>query len=86
MNTIRNQIGGSFRLVGLNENGFRIGEDHPQSKLTNQQVDVIRELHDSGTMGYLRIARIFSVSKNAVKKIVTCESRWQVATKFKRIT
>lgn len=85
MKTMRSQKGGTFKIVGLNDKGFRIGEDHPQAKLTDQHVDVIRELHESGTMGYLRIARIFKVSKNAIKKIVTCESRWQTATKFKRI-
>lgn len=72
-------------LVAVNENGYRIGESHHRSKLTDKQVDLARELHDAGVMGYDRLSRLFNVSRTCIKRVVKCETRWQIAAKFKKV-
>jgi hypothetical protein len=72
-------------LVAVNERGLRIGEGHPQCKLTDIQVDTIRELHNTGSIGYTILGRIFGVSRTCIKKIVVCEKRWQTPAKFKKV-
>ena len=66
------------RLVGVNERGRRIGEHHGNAKLTDADVERLRQLHESG-LGYTELARIFEVSRTAVRKIVNYQMRAQVA-------
>lgn len=64
-------------LVGVTERGYRVGETHHRAKLTNVQVDLIRELHDTRCIGYKRIGRAFGVAFCTVRRVVLCESRFQ---------
>jgi len=72
------------RLVALNENHRRIGQDHPKAKLTDHDVELIRQLRDQGFM-YWQIAAKFEISKTSVAKICTFERRACIATHWKRI-
>lgn len=39
------------KQIGINERGLRVGEDHQNAKLTDAEVEMIRELHSEGTQG-----------------------------------
>lgn len=69
-------------LVALNEKGLRIGEDHVNAKLTDAEVETIRDLHDAG-MSYSQLAEKFEQSKGAIAKICRYERRGQTVSKWK---
>lgn len=62
--------------VAINDKGRRIGQGHPRAKLTDHEVDLIRELIDGG-MSLRQIAAKFEVSKSQVHRIGVCEHRAQ---------
>lgn len=76
-------------FVAYNESGRRIGQTHHRAKLTDEQVDQIRDLHEYEQWSYLRISKKFGVSKGAVawicqyKKRVDTIAEWR-ALKAKR--
>ncbi len=70
--------------IACNDAGVRIGESHQNAKLTDREVDTIRDLYDSG-IGYRRLSAMFEVSKTAIRLIVKCERRAQCATRFRTI-
>lgn len=70
------------RLVGVNERGLRVGQDHHRAKLTDRDVELIRQLHEDG-MSYRVIAEKFEVSKMLVCYVCTYRRRATVPTRFK---
>lgn len=64
------------RQVKINENGRRIGEDHQRAKLTDAEVDLVRDLRDDG-MSYGQIAKRMEVGKSTVRDICLCRCRAQ---------
>lgn len=72
------------KTVAVNERGLRIGEDHPNAKLTDAEVETIRTLHAEG-MSYRLIAEKFEVAKGAIAKICRYERRCQYAVDFKTV-
>jgi len=72
------------RVVVVNEAGRRIGESHPRARLTDHEIDLIRELHEEG-LGYKKIAVKFETSPGHVRSIVKCTKRAQIADRAKRI-
>lgn len=82
------------RMIAVNERGRRIGEGHPRAKLTDQEIDWIRELAEPELdaegrvlrrgLSYLEIAEKFEISKGQVSKIGSCKQRAQTAVRFKR--
>lgn len=71
--------------MGITEQGRRCGEDHPGAKLTDAQVDEIRELHEDGLVGYKWLAKHFGVPVRTIREIIQCRRRWQVAMRYKRV-
>ena len=71
-------------IVGVNDEGRRVGESHPGAKLTDRDVDLICQLHNEG-LGYSEIAVKFEVSKYTVRDYVKCRRRAQYPTRFKRM-
>ena len=65
------------RYVAVNENGRRIGQDHHNAKLTDHDVELLLQMHESGT-GYRRLAATFEVSRSMVRYIV--KGRWRSQT------
>jgi hypothetical protein len=49
---------------------IRVGESHPSAKLTNQQVNSIRDLWKVGHRNIKVMAKNFGVSQSNIKKIV----------------
>jgi hypothetical protein len=72
------------RTVALNEGDRRIGEDHQMAKLTDAEVELIRDLNDHG-LGYKRLAVKFDVSPSCIARICRFETRSHVAVKWKSI-
>lgn len=76
------------KLVGVDERGNRVGEDHPRAKLTDHEVDLIRELWETRAEwgGSVRkIAEKFEVGKSQIHEIVTFRSRTDYPTGFRRV-
>lgn len=77
-------------LVGMSEKGARIGETHPRAKLSDADVDLIRDLHEAG-LSYRQIVAKFDEedgprpSKSTVRDIVKCRRRWGRPVAWKRV-
>lgn len=62
-----------------------IGEAHPRALLTDEEVELIRAIHEEGFLGYTAIARAFGVSKGYVQNIVTYRRRACTPDSYKTI-
>lgn len=60
----------------VNANGHRIGDSHHNAVLTDHEVELIRQLADSG-MTQQAIASKFGVTKSQICKIVNFKARAQ---------
>ena len=72
------------KTVAVNEAGLRIGEDHPNAKVTDAEVECIRLLHESG-MGYDTLSEKFEVSRWTIGRICRYERRAQCPASFKPV-
>lgn len=72
-----------YKFIGLSESGTRVGETHHRAKLTDHDIDLIRELHEEG-LSYKVIAEKFDIGKSTVADIVKCRRRWQLPVKWRR--
>lgn len=72
-----------IRLVAINDRGRHIGEGHHSSRLTDHEVDLMRELYEEHGVGLTELARKFEITKPAVWRIVTYRTRAQTAADFK---
>lgn len=73
------------RSVGVNVEGRRIGQSHPRAKLTDHDVDLIRDLYEDGGWSYRTLADKFEVRKSTIQKIIICERRAQTVERFKAV-
>lgn len=73
------------KIVAVNENGRRIGEDHPRSKLTDEQVDRIRDLREYHDMSYEQLAAMYQVPKTTIASICQYMRRAQTPFGWKRL-
>ncbi|VDO06495.1 unnamed protein product [Brugia timori] len=55
------------RIVAINERGLRVGEDHQNAKLTDQDVECIRELNRQG-IGYGALAEKFERQRRTTRR------------------
>lgn len=60
-------------LVGVGDYGVPVGEDHPGARLSNADVDRIRELHEESGFSYGVLAVMFNVHKQTIAAI--CQYR-----------
>ena len=72
------------KQIGINERGLRIGEDHQNAKLTDAEVDMVRELHAEG-LSYKTLALKFDVSKSLIRYIVQYKRRGQVPANWRSV-
>lgn len=73
-----------MKTVAVNERGLRIGDSHPQARLTNREVDMLLNLRDEG-WSYRQLAEKFDISKSAARKICRGISRCQTPVAYKRV-
>lgn len=72
------------KLVGVNEKGLRVGQDHQRAKLTDHDVELIRRLHEDG-LSYREIATKFDVSRMQVWRICNYRRRAQAPARFRTV-
>lgn len=70
------------RYVSVNEKGYRIGQDHQRAKLSDEDIELIFELVESG-MSYAKIAAKMDhvpggVGKTTIADIVQGTTRSQL--------
>lgn len=70
------------KMIGVNERGLRVGQDHQRAKLSDAAVELIRRLHEEG-MSYRVIAIKFDIAKSTVQDICTYRRRAQRAVKWR---
>jgi len=68
-------------LLGVNERNRRVGESHPQAKLTDADVERLQQLREEG-IGWGRLAKMFDISKSHARRICLGLKR-QVATQWR---
>jgi predicted DNA-binding protein (UPF0251 family) len=73
------------KLVGIDEHGNRVGEDHPRAKLTDHEVELIRQLHEEGGLSMREIAEKFEVAKSTIVAIVNYQRRVSYPTGWRRV-
>lgn len=66
-----------MKIKGRSRGGRLSGEDHPKSKLTNEQVKQIKTMHANG-LSDRKIARQFGVVQTTISAIVTGRSWKQI--------
>ena len=72
------------KVVGVNERGLRVGEDHQHAKLTDAECELIRELHACG-WSYKKLADKFEVGKSTIADIVKFRRRGQFAVDWRTV-
>lgn len=73
------------RTVGINERGYRVGEDHQRAVLTDAEVALVRELRELDGWTYELLAEKFGVSKSAIADICTYRRRAQLPAGWKEV-
>lgn len=71
--------------VAITDEGRWCGESHPKVKLTDAQVDRMRELHEDLGWSYDRLAAEFETPKSTVQYICRYRSRYALSVRVKRI-
>lgn len=74
-----------YKMVGISEFGSRVGETHHRAKLTDHDVDLIRELREAHGLTYQALADKFDCSKSTIRDICRYRRRWQRPEKWKRV-
>lgn len=70
-------------VIAVNDEGRRIGQSHHRAKLSDAEVDLMRELHEDYGFGYRRLAAKFECGVTTVRHIVTYAKRAQTPMRFK---
>lgn len=72
--------------IAVNEKGYRIGESHKDAKLSDHEIDLMRELRESDpkTWSYRRLAEKFEVAKSYAESVCKYRCRAQVPFRLKR--
>ncbi len=71
-------------LVQIGEYGKRVNESHGMAKLSDHEIDLVRQLKEEG-MPAAAIAEKFEVSKRYVYKLVNYERRASIVAQFRRV-
>jgi len=74
-----------FVLVALNERGYRIGQTHHNSKVPDEIISKIRDLHEYHRIGYRRLARMFNLKRAFIQKVCNYAIRAQIPARYARI-
>lgn len=72
------------KTIAVNDRGQPVGEDHPGTRLTDHEVELIRELHAQG-MSYNRLAEKFDAAKSTIQAICQFKRRAATATRWRTV-
>lgn len=73
------------RFIAVNEQGRRVGDSHHNAKLTDHEVELLRQLHREKAMGYKKLAAKFECSVALAAKICQGRRRGQVVAQWRRV-
>ncbi len=73
------------KLIAVNAIGRRIGEDNPNAKVTNHDVDLMFQLSEEAGLGCRVLGKKFDLSRMQVRRILRGKQRQQVADHFKSV-
>lgn len=68
----------------MNENGRRVGDYHPNARISDGDVELLLEMREEG-WGYRRLAAKFEVSKNLVRMICAGKRRCSRPERWKKV-
>ena len=71
-------------MVAVGDQNRWVGEDHPRAKLSNRQIDAIRDAHELG-VPYSLLAQLCAVSTHSIGRICRFERRACVALGYKKV-
>ena len=74
-----------IRLVATNDRGMRVGESHQNARLSDKEVDQVRDLHEFAGWPYRDIARAYGASKSCIAEICRYEKRNQPVFDWKKV-
>jgi len=72
-------------LIPVNEKGFPVGEKHHNAKLSDVEVELMRDLYEEGLVGYRTLARFFGVPRHTVVGICNYYRRVGTVDKYKPV-
>ncbi len=72
------------KMVQIGEYGRRVGESHGRAKLSDHEIDLVRQLREDG-MPAAEIAEKFEVGKRYVYKVVNFERRASIVAEYRRV-
>ena len=72
--------------VLVNDNGNRIGKSHHWTKISDDVVCLIRDMHEIRRKSYMQISRKLGISYYTIKKICRYERRIQNTVKMKWVS
>lgn len=73
------------RTIGVNARGYRVGEDHQLAKLSDSEVELIRQLREDDSWTYALLAEKFEVSKQCIAYICQYKRRAERPARFKTV-
>lgn len=74
-----------YRIVAIGESGSRVGEDKYGAKLTNADVELVRELHSLHGKSYGWLAKCFGVSRSLIAQICRYQKRATLPVDWRRV-
>ena len=72
-------------MIGLNESGCVVGESHHKARLTQNDVDNIRELREEYGLEYKQIAEKFEVGTTTIFDICAYKTWVDVPVRWVRV-
>lgn len=72
-------------IVAVNELGYRIGSSHHNSRIPDETIDKIRDLHEEEKIGYRKLAKMFGLPRSYIQKVCNYERRAQTPDRWKRV-
>ncbi|OZI23739.1 hypothetical protein CAL26_09925 [Bordetella genomosp. 9] len=73
------------RIVGVDERGLRVGEDHQRATLTDAEVELMRQLREVDGWTYDQLAEKFEVSRRHARDIVNYRKRVTTPVAYRAI-
>jgi len=72
------------QMIQIGEYGKRVGESHGRAKLSDHEIDLVRQLKEEG-MPATEIAEKFEVGRRYVYKVVNFERRASIVAQYRRV-
>jgi len=70
---------------GIDEKGNVLGEAHHRAKLTDADVNLIRDIYEEGLESLAALAHVFGVSKSTIQDIVTFRRRAATPVEYRTV-